>query len=138
MSRKNGAGVEILDLGDTEPDTRPVKIRRAGKEVVLRGYVVGRGCPGMVKAQLTKADDARREAMIQPDGTVKYDEAAWREYLRDALLALIPGLEWIEADLFAGDDAKALNALRYLDAWITREEGEEAEVDSPEAVEATP
>jgi hypothetical protein len=84
------------------------------------GYVVGKRCPGTIKAALAQAAQKRQEAYraaieSSDNGAA---ESAWRDYLRSTLMALIPrGLTFDDADVLAGDDDTALGILRHLGAW---------------------
>lgn len=133
--RNNGtAQAGLLRLGDLTPERRPVEIERKGETITLQGYVNGRRCPGIVKAEVDAAwrEHQQETTKAGPDGTEvrAYEEAAWRTFLRKSIAAVVPSLEFDEADVLAGDDEAGLGLLRYLDWWRT---GGEAADDSPPA-----
>lgn len=138
MAVANGVAGSLFRFGDLTPEMLPVPLARDGEPIEpLMGYVVGKRCPGTVKAALAQAAQKRREAIqtalkANDDGEL---ELAWRTYLTSALMALIPrGLTHTDADVLAGDDETALGILRHLGAW---QDAEPAEGDG-EAEEADP
>lgn len=135
MPGKNG----VLRLGDLTPETRPVELIRDGEAVVLRGYVAGRRCPGTVKAEVSAARLTFAQAPPGPER-----ERAWFAFLRDSTLAVVPGLEFSEAEALAGDDEARHRLLVYLEWEEDQAEDASAEGDdddpevSGEETETTP
>lgn len=112
---QNGtAQAEVFSLGDLQEKTRPVKIVRDGKEVALKGYFEGDGCPVSILSQVSAARD---RFFIRPD------QRAWREAEDDLYTALVsivvPDLAPEEVDLIAGYKDRRDGLLYYLD-WISR------------------
>lgn len=136
MAAANGLAGSVLRLGDLTPEMLPIPLARDGEPEMLLGYVFGKRCPGSVKAALAQYGQKRSEqlSIAESANDNGLAEAAWRDYLRSALMALIPkGLTFEEADVLAGDDETALGILRFLKAWSDAPvEGDgEAEVADP-------
>lgn len=140
MSVSNGTAMPaILRLGDCTPKRRPVEIERDGKTVVLQAYVYGPRCPTVVKCELAAAHDTWVES-IDIDAEHPVEEwarrdrsklsAEYQRYMRDCILALVPGVEWEEADALASDANDANSAgnqlLRYLEYFKPDVEPESA------------
>jgi hypothetical protein len=126
MADRNGTSVRVLSLGDLSPRTRKIEIVRDGETVYLDGYVEGRRCPASVKVAVAAASDPVME--LPDDASRGVKEAAWLEYLRTKLMAVVRGLEWNEADVLAGDPDQATSVLAEL-GW---EQSDEPETADPE------
>jgi hypothetical protein len=112
-------------------------------DVILQGYVFGSRCPGVVKAELASIEEQWQRALAASGDDSDSLRAAtgfvtaWHTFLRESVLALVPGLTPGEADVLAavppGEEGPATALLRYL--GLSRpgaeEEGEEA---SPQPV----
>lgn len=106
-------------------------------DVILQGYVFGARCPGVVKAELASVEEAYlqainslsaqadeiREAGGTGESTVNTSSfvGAWHTFLRETILALVPGLTPGEADVLAavppGTEGPGTDLLRYLGVW---------------------
>lgn len=126
--------MDILELGDLVPEHKPIRLNRkvsqelVGPEgaktityktepIVLQAYLYGPRCPVVVKSKLRQVWE-RYSKTVQEAG---YSDAAFQEYARDSFLALIPGIEFDEADILASDDDVAngmcVKTLKYLGYW---------------------
>lgn len=146
----------ILRVGSLTPKRLPLEIGRpvTGSQpdpetnelplelVTLNGYLWSdTRCPATVKDEVSKArerwfelrfaDDAPRNEDGTPVETPQQD-AAYHDYLRDVLLALIPGLEWQEANAWVGDALMTRTALEYLGFWLPDVEVAAARRDTPD------
>lgn len=142
MPRRNGP----IRVGDLTPELIPcVELIRDDTPVVLRGYVLGPRCPGTVKARVAGVSQdyasTTSVSVTHDDGTTTdefhHDEGAWRAYHRDLLLAVVVGLEEVEADTLSGETERAQQPLRYL-GWLPPLDGdaeqEDDDADDPEVV----
>lgn len=111
---------EILELGDLVPERRPVAILRDGERVVLMGYVDSPSCPARVVAGQQGARRRWLRATTVPDGEERDEELAalaWADFVRATLMAVVPGLEYDEADVIAGNPDRYESVLRHLEWW---------------------
>jgi hypothetical protein len=144
MSAINGTAMPaILRLGDCTPKRRPVEVTRDGKPVTLQAYVYGSRCPTVAKCEIAAAHDEWMEStLIDPDKPI--DEwarrdrskltAAYQCYLRDCILALVPGMAFEEADVLASDvddeTSPAKQLLVYLEYFTAPVQSDDAASDS--------
>lgn len=134
MSAKNGLAIgPAFDLGDLSYERRAVTVQRNGEPVELWAWVDGQGCPGYVKARVARAraaytaatityptDDAGEPVLDERGNPVERfqnDPEAWDAYLRDVLLAVVDGLAYSEAEVLAGQMARAMDFLR-AHKWV--------------------
>jgi hypothetical protein len=106
-------------------------------DVILQGYVFGPRCPGVVKAELASVEEAYLRAINDlsaraeaaraqaggSDATIYTSDfvAAWHTFLRETIVALVPGMTPGEADVLAavpsGEEGPGTALLRYLGVW---------------------
>lgn len=105
---------EILRLGELTPERKPVELIRNGETVVLQGFVDSKRCPATVRAEISSA---RREWAENPT------QANWYTFVRSHILAVVPGMEFGEADIVAGDDDESSAMLDRL-GWLRKSDDE--------------
>lgn len=120
MPGTNGVAVRPmlrLSLGETVPERRPIELEFDGETTVLQGFVGNSRCPLDVQAEV----DSARKVWIAATGagtdSYVYDDAAWLRYVRDVLLAIVPGLEYRHAEILSIEGEKARSILQYLEWW---------------------
>lgn len=114
---------EILDIGDiAERPLAEVFITRAGQRIPLPAYRDDERCPGSTRGLISAARKDYREATMLGTDDYQPDDIAWFRMLRNLLDAAIPSLLPQEADVLAGNDAKALDILRGLGWWPKADE----------------
>lgn len=145
MPGENGVAVRpVLKLGELVAERRPVEVTRDGKQVILQGYVAGKRCPLEVRAEV---EAARRVWLAvtgyvtgEPNGGSDFndDPIAWETYCRDAIIAVVPGMEFAEAGMYAADPDLRYQILTYLEWWQEQPEAAaDPEVQGEEAPKLT-
>jgi hypothetical protein len=127
MSGANGVAVRPilkLSLGETVPERRPVELEFDGEAVVLQGFVGNRRCPLDVRAEVDAAWKVWAAATGAGTKAYEFNAVSWSRYCRDAMLAIVPGLDYRHAEIIAGDGELVTSLLRYLEWWQEPEEGE--------------
>lgn len=141
MPGTNGVAVRPtlkLTLGETIPERRPIDLEFDGESVVLQGFVGNRRCPLDVRAEVDSAWKVWAAATGAGTDAYIFNSVAWSRYCRDAMLAIVPGLEYRHAEIIAGDGDLVASLLRYLEWWQEPEEGEaDPEVQGEEAEKPT-
>lgn len=120
MPGQNGVAVRQmlrLSLGETVPERRPIELEFDGETTVLQGFVGNSRCPLDVQAEVDSARKVWAAATGALTDNYVYDDAAWLRYVRDVLLAIVPGLEFFSAEMLAKEGEKARALLTYLDWW---------------------
>lgn len=114
-----------LDLLDSLPERKPVDL---GAGRVVQGHVRGRRVLRRVEAEFNAAYESCREDVQepQPDGTVRtirktISEAAWQTALTLMVLAVLPGIDFEEADALSQPEALAI--LSHL-GWVKTQASE--------------
>lgn len=142
--------MDILELGDLVPQHKPIRLNRkisqelVGPEgaktityktepIVLQAYLYGPRCPVVIKSKLRQVWEAYSKT-VQESG---YSDEAFQVYARDSFIALIPGIEFDEADVLASDDDTAngmcVKTLKYLNYWRGGTDDQEEQTADPEA-----
>lgn len=138
-SQKELARPPILRVGSLTPKRLPIEIERPGSQtdpdsgeqimekVVLQAWDWRETrCPATVQDEVSQARERWFELRFAPDAPkdeagdpveTPQQDAAYHDYLRDVLLALIPGLEWNEANAWVGDGDLTRATLEYLGFW---------------------
>ncbi len=110
-----------VSLGDTVPRRLPVVIERDGEEVELLGYVLDRDGPQRCPLNIQAEAESARRVYMAATGTgddYRFDAIAMQRYIRDVLIALIPGLSMRDAELIAGNGDVASEMLEELGWWV--------------------
>ena len=135
MPGPNGVAVRPIlkvSLGDTVPERLPIELEFDGETTVFQGYVSSRRCPLDVRAEVDSAWKVWAAATGAGTDAYVFNAVAWSRYCRDALLAIVPGIGYRQAEIIAGDGDLTASILRYLEWW--QEPAEEAEASAdPEA-----
>jgi hypothetical protein len=95
-----------------------------GDMIEAEGYVYDT-CPGSIKSAISRTNKAYIEALDEAKGNGTLMQIAWREFLRYAMLALIPDLKPAYADTISGNEEKSLQILRFLGAVPPADEAAE-------------
>ena len=121
---KNGTQADdgILDLGDLTPSTRPVRIIRDGKPVILQAWARDDGC--LVDVSIEAAKAHRRMAH---EG--EFDDAAVLTWAADVLAVVVPDLTPDEVKVLAANRQRRETLLTSLGWWRRPS----ADDDDPEA-----
>lgn len=126
-------------MGSLTPKRLPIEIERPGSQtdpdsgepilepVVLHAWDYReQRLPATVQDEVSQARERWFELRFAPDAPkneagepieTPQQDAAYHDYLRDVLLALVPGLEWNEANAFVGDGGLTRDTLEYLGFW---------------------
>lgn len=114
----------VLTLPDIAYEKATVRTTINGRSLSLDGWVRGPGCPARVVAEYARK---HHQFAVSPDAP----NAAYIEFLTDALRVVLPDLTPEDADAIAGDEARAESILRHL-KWFGPQAVEDDE--NPEVV----
>jgi hypothetical protein len=129
----------ILDLGDLEPKTRPVRIMRDGKSVDLPGWFNGDGCPVPIQISIAAARKQYRERIFY--GTTEQlsgadSDGAYLQLCKEMIWKAVPALTLEEVETIAGSRAMRDRLLEYLE-WIPKTVPSEVRLQAAEVAMAT-
>lgn len=131
--RENGREPGILRLPSLTPKRRTLVIG----EQEYEAFVWGERVPGTVEAEVNDAfNEANAKYTVPgPDDTrIISNNAGYRECVNRALMALVPGLSFGDADLLSMAECRQI--LRYLE-YMAGEEEEPGNAERAETEETT-
>jgi hypothetical protein len=137
MAGTNGHSASVLDvlnLGDLTAKRTTVTVTRDGQLVALPAYLYGDNVLGTVLDEIAGHREAFLAVANDPELNNLQKNTAYTAYLRGVLLALVPGMEFFEADTLSGKKDKAVAVLQEL-GFFTRSDEPEA---APEVANDTP
>lgn len=112
----------ILDLGDLEPKTRPVRVMRGGEPVDLPGWFNGDGCPVPIQISIAAARKRYRERIFfgtSEQLTGADSDGPYLDLCKEMAWTAVPDLTLQEVETIAGSRPIRDRLLEYLE-WIPK------------------
>lgn len=97
----------VLTLPDIAYERATIRTSIEGRSIALDGWVKGPGCPASVVAEYGR----KRRSLIDALNRGADPDAAYAEFMTDALRVIFPGLTYEDADLLAGEASRADSIL---------------------------